>query len=517
MILILTWLQCRHLNGSRDTQFQNFTNLTFPKVFNYEDPVTVLLNLTKSNYTCDEKFLGVTIGISELKHTEATIDLSSPKLQIMAQALSPTFVRLGGTLANFLIFDPNGTEQVAGLGSQPQDIIASLLNLKTFNLTGERWLNFTAFFKLVGWDLIFNFNQFLRKADQWDPTNAALLLKFSQTNKVNISGFQIGNEPSAYEHDYNVTIPPAALYNEFTTLRNILNGLPRYWASKLFGPDVTRFYNGSKSTIYLQEFLKAGACDVMDYITFHHYYMNSDVATLDHFISIEVLDSLKECLGIAKNIMLESSCSLPLALSETSSFSGGGAPELSDRYVAGFMWLDKLGLSAQYGLARVFRQTFFAANYALISSTIEPNPDFYLTVLFKRLVQGPVLTVLKQPDLIRVYANCASTVLYPSGAIVIYFLNLRNSSVNMTFPQFANLTTDIYLLTPGDSNGLRSSYVKLNGKILVMTGLELPSLLPRTVDGAIPLEPYSFGFLVVPNANVSVCLKGLNTTLNKRL
>ncbi|KAK6965495.1 heparanase [Biomphalaria glabrata] len=182
-----------------------------------------------------------------------------------------------------------------------------------------------------------------------------------------------------------------------------------------------------------------------------------------------------------------------------------------------FRWLDKLGLSAQYGLARVFRQTFFAANYALISSTIEPNPDFYLTVLFKRLVQGPVLTVLKQPDLIRVYANCASTVLYPSGAIVIYFLNLRNSSVNMTFPQFANLTTDIYLLTPGDSNGLRSSYVKLNGKILVMTGLELPSLLPRTVDGAIPLEPYSFGFLVVPNANVSVCLKGLNTTLNKRL
>lgn len=60
---------------------------------------------------------------------------------------------------------------------------------------------------------------------------------------------------------------------------------------------------------------------------------------------------------------------------ETSSAWGGGAPGLSDRYVASFIWIDKLGLGAQLGLDVIVRQTLCGGSYALVDcKTFQPNP-----------------------------------------------------------------------------------------------------------------------------------------------
>ncbi len=56
------------------------------------------------------------------------------------------------------------------------------------------------------------------------------------------------------------------------------------------------------------------------------------------------------------------------------------------RYVAGFLWLDKLGMSALYRHDVVIRQSFYHGCYAMIGEDLLPNPDLWISVLHKRLV-----------------------------------------------------------------------------------------------------------------------------------
>jgi len=57
-------------------------------------------------------------------------------------------------------------------------------------------------------------------------------------------------------------------------------------------------------------------------------------------MSTDVLDSLVKQLSELRDTIAEAGySSSPVWLGETSSCWGGGAPDLSDRYVAGFMWV----------------------------------------------------------------------------------------------------------------------------------------------------------------------------------
>jgi hypothetical protein len=90
-----------------------------------------------------------------------------------------------------------------------------------------------------------------------------------------------------------------------------------------------------------------------------------------------------QILGKSHFICTESSNNPPSVLStqflhfsagETGSAYGGGAHGLSDRYVAGFLWLDKLGMAARLGVDVVVRQSLCGGNYGLLGPEMEPLP-----------------------------------------------------------------------------------------------------------------------------------------------
>ncbi|RUS75154.1 hypothetical protein EGW08_017094 [Elysia chlorotica] len=491
---------------------------------------------TKKAYIDDSRTLHITSpsfvslcissSVFQLPDRMRAFVFSSKKLRTMAAALSPTHIRFGGTYADFLHFDPDGVDNsstpeltlekleeqmVIDSGYFGEDIDRK--SFKNVTMPGTRWDNMTRFCDDVGWDIMWDFNLFFWKDGLWDPTDAIKLLKYSAARGVRMPSFQLGNEPNSFKHNFNFSIEPPVLVKDFQILKDVIAEYPQYDASGIYGPECTNLDRHGSSRQYLTKFLAAGGCDVVTEVSLHHYYLDGRTATVKDFMDPQVMDTLKLQLDYAYNITRDN-CRLrkPIRLTETSTAYGGGADGLSNGYVAGFLWLDKLGLSAKYGITHVFRQTFFGGKYALVDMELNPNPDFFLTVLYKRLVEGPVFHVITSdisPDL-RLYAHCArkSYYNYPDGALVVYYVYMGTEAVSLSLDQYQSQTSgmDLFILTPGDSDGMKSKKIKLNDVLLeLQEGDELPAMTPKSHMGDVPLSQQSFGFIVIPGAQVRLC------------
>ena len=173
----------------------------------------------------------------------------------------------------------------------------------------------------------------------------------------------------------------------------------------------------------MDEFLNtsaAGPGDGPDIATWHFYYRLLDhskaTITWHDFVNPSILD---EFLAEAREAQQQSHAWLMAKpgrerwVGETSSFNGAsGCGELCSSFGAGFLWLDKLGLAANTHHKTVCRQTYARLNYSLISVDGTPNPDYYSTLLWKRLVGQKVLQIVNGLDenrTLRVYAFCSAT------------------------------------------------------------------------------------------------------------
>uniref|UniRef100_A0A8C1IFF8 Heparanase n=1 Tax=Cyprinus carpio TaxID=7962 RepID=A0A8C1IFF8_CYPCA len=509
--------------------------------------IRVDLDLSHVARRVDERFLSVAIDASLITEEKFMNLLNSPKLRTLAKALIPAFLRFGGTKQDFMKFNPRGrsfqardNSSSAVLGNRchlrlelppllenrlKQEWVLQSKTLLQEELEGKyKKTKFSeyavdllyAFANCSGLDLIFGLNALLRTSENtWDSTNAELLLKYCESREY-VMSWELGNEPNSYEKKAGIRVDGYQLGQDFVHLHQILQQSAVYNSTGLYGPDVSQPRDHRRDL--LTGFLETGA-KAITACTWHHYYVNGRDTSLEDFLDPEVLDTLATKINEVLEIVESASPGKKVWLGETSSAYGGGAVGLSDTFVAGFMWLDKLGLAAKLGLDVVIRQVLIGSGtYHLVDDNLDPLPDYWLSLLYKRLVGPEVLKAEvnmnsgpKKP--IRVYLHCTNrkSTHYRPGAVTLFALNLNKNEVTVILPDhMANSTIEAFVLQSAEAGeqSLYSRSVKLNGQVLRMVDdRTLPLLKGRELPPGehIKLPGFSFAFYVLIEAQAAVC------------
>ncbi|KFO38385.1 heparanase [Fukomys damarensis] len=507
------------------------------------DEVPVDLVTERPLRSVSPAFLSFTIDANLATDPRFLAFLGSPRLRTLARGLAPAYLRFGGTKTDFLVFDPKKEptleERSCWQSQVNQDFCKS--SFLPFNVEKRLRLDWPSQEKLLlreqyqkkfntttysrssvdmlysfancsGLNLIFGLNELLRTADsQWDSSNAQLLLDYCSSKGYNIS-WELGNEPNSFRKKAGIFIDGLQLGKDFIELHKLLQN-SSFKNSKLYGPDVGQ--PRGKTVKMLQSFLQTGG-EVVDAITWHHYYVNGRIATKEDFLNPDVLDTFMVSVQKILQVVEETRPGKKVWLGETSSAYGGGAPLLSNTFAAGFMWLDKLGLSAQMGLDVVMRQVLFGAgNYHLVDQNFTPLPDYWLSLLFKQLVGTTVFMASvrgSDHEKLRVYLHCTNSnhPRYKEGDLTLYALNLYNMTKRLQLPhRLFHKEVDKYLLKPSGRDGLLSKSVRLNGETLRMVDDQtLPALTEKSLrpGSSLGLPAFSYGFFVIRNAKVTACL-----------
>ncbi|XP_038058596.1 heparanase-like isoform X2 [Patiria miniata] len=484
-------------------------------ISNYE--VDVRANAAPIHIT-GERFLSVAVDTNSLNKHWMHFNFSSAKLQTMTRALSPAYLRLGGRAGDFLIFK-NPCD-----GSEPSTGDTGVEDPLTY-LCPQDWDDINNFCSDTGLKLIFGLNLLLRtEAGGWDPDNAEHLLDYN-THDV---AWELGNEPNSFKKKANITLSGSQIGIDFNLLRTVLNNRVRYVGASVYGPDIGSVGRKKTSTM-LEGFLSK--TNTTNATTFHSYYLNGRIATVDDFLDPETLDGLLPGqIDLVESLVSKyREPGSRVWLGETGSAFGGGAPNISDRFVAGFLFLDKLGMSARMGLDTVIRQTYYGGHYTMLDlENLDPKPDYWIAYIYKRLVGRRVLRVKITPpttgstpcsvkggdkQYVRVYAHCTSTNQsgYDAGAVTLIVLNMhKNDTANITLARkLGGRTIQQYLLTPYGPEGMTSPEVNLNDSPLhLKDDTSLPEIEPVVIKRGKPMlvPPLSYGFYVVAKAKAKACL-----------
>ncbi|XP_068089623.1 heparanase isoform X2 [Hyperolius riggenbachi] len=458
--------------------------------YSLENTVELDLQLTASGRPpLNPRFLSVTIDASLASEPKYIAFLGSQKLITLTRGLSPAFLRFGGTKSDFLFFDPaknasaeedilwdKSTNQANSCKEnkipsmvqqklqaywplQEQIILKEnfLGTYKNSTITKETIDLLYRFANCSGLHLIFGLNALVRNTqEQWNSSNAKLLIDYCASKKYNLS-WELGNEPNSFRKKSGLHIDGLQLGKDFVRLHNLLSTYSTYKNSGVFGPDIGQPKKQSQKM--LMRFLKSGG-KVINSVTWHHYYVDGRSTSKKDFLNPRILDSLASEIQIVLQIVSETVPGKSVWLGETSSAYGGGRPGLSNTYIDGFMWLDKLGMSAKLGIDVVMRQALFGAgSYNLVDSNFEPLPDYWLSLLFKKLVGAIVLNVSFKTlqdvseTKIRVYAHCTNikNPKYRRGDVTLFAMNLYNDTQQIQLPRsLSGKFTDEYLLLPGN-------------------------------------------------------------------
>jgi hypothetical protein len=211
----------------------------------------------------------------------------------------------------------------------------------------------------------------------------------------------------------------------------------------------------------------------------------------------------------------------PLVLSESAGASCGGCDNITNAFVGTLWFTAFLGEVTSMGYSQFYRQQLFGNNgYSLVSTTDEdaglsgyhPNPDYFLSILWRRLMGATVLKVTAKnagaagtKRLQRVYASCSPV--GKRGAVTIAFANWASTACDIEW-QLRGLkqraaTKHMYVLT---SDSLTSRRMRLNKGGWLVSAAQLEPKVISSSSSSVLAPAYSAGFVVLLDAIAPACV-----------
>jgi hypothetical protein len=314
-----------------------------------------------------------------------------------------------------------------------------------------------------------------------------------------------------------------------------------------------------------------GAQNVLSGVTVHHYgllsaHKSPNNCNVEDFLDPNLIFKHEEKYDIwrdTKNnfVGTKADSGIELILGETASAGTGGCSALSNSFAAGFWWVHTLGEVASLQYDQIYRQNLVGwsgigdmSHYTLAGdpgwsgayikdatnasrppklippAVLTANPDFYTSVLWKRIMSPIVLRVTLQNSAmlqgVSMHFHCAAQRTdIPSGAVAMSYANTRNRTVFVSLTATDTNSADgggeieklvvpriEYFLRTGDLSGdLQSRFVRLNNANDPLSSSS-PMDGHATSKGVLALPPLSYGFIVLQNSKAHACIHSSQPT-----
>lgn len=429
------------------------------------------------------------------------IDLGNHRLQSLAKALGPAYLRMSGSWQNATYFQDT---ESASPSAPPAG----------FNgvMTRPQLRSVVDFAKNVDADLLTSFAVSMGTRDEkgvWTSEQATRVNDYIHSVGGKISATEFMNEP---------------------TLAT-MSGVPKGYGPKEYARDVEIFHawlkRNSPQTIFVgaggegegmgwhqpssmhripsEELLKADGKPVYDAYSFHFYSAISERCSKMLGGGVTQAEALLPPWFAIPDKVYKFYAALrdkyepgkPIWVTETGEAACGG-DRFAATYLDTFRYLNELGALAKHGVKVVAHNTLAETDYALIDAeTFTPRPDYWAALLWRRLMGTTVLDAgaVNMKNLY-VYAHCSRGV---PGGVTVLAINPGNDSVVLS----GGGPVQIFQLTAKE---VLSKEVLLNGQPLELSDLDgLPQLSPINSAKPVAITPRSIAFLVFPKAANQGC------------
>lgn len=481
------------------------------------------LSLGTAINTVDPQYVNFNIDTGSLYNG---MDFSNEKFRTLVSQLAQPYgsiIRVGGTSVDFSFYFPDAPYLVGQPNVCPTcGIGAAAVGNEILNALFD-------FAKDTGMTLLLDVNgkDFRSPGPDgngpWNVTaNTTAMLAYLDSKYGGTVDFaySVGNEPSLWKKADGspLNVAPSTLARDAVSLKKAL-------ASFNIGKDV---YGSSFSGIRTADakgFLPVAAANGIKGLTVHSYPYGCRQCNISRYLDKSpVTKSLLKSLAAVRAVgaSITGADRMLYVLEEVACSCGGGCANVTDRFLAGWAWLNTLNVVGAAGFSRVHRQdiagwsfAFGTSNYMLLgppgwtngsNDLLTPHPDYYTTILFKQLV-GSVVLETNQSGADQTDAAFAGQFWCgrEPNTVVLVLTNLGQADIQLTLPgNLAGASREDYMLTATASGttmaDLQSDSVFLNGALLTVDNSGKLPVYPfpgKELESGAPLSvpALSYGFV----------------------